>query len=146
MKTLYFNDVKDFFVKYPHLIPEVIDAEVIEWDDPYELDPTYWFGECRKLVRDHILTFPGWKRIVQPETDTLIGFELDPEKLQAWSNRVSAFEESILHEYDYGGPTPLWDLYNLRGDDDVDYNGGYLGTGVYLILTYFEFEPLTKEL
>jgi hypothetical protein len=50
---------------------------------------------------------------------------------------MHAMAMMIMAEYDNAelrGNDNLWTLFGLGGDDDVDYNGGYL-TGVYELLT-----------
>lgn len=50
------------------------------------------------------------------------GVTWDPAKL----NRIEELANQVMDEYDSEGSGKVWEQYDLSGDDDVDYNGGYI--------------------
>jgi len=121
----WFRDV--FAPIYPQEFDTVTthDPKELE-DDPFEID--YYLSECSPkmsaFLRDHGLALGRpWNG------DLLIYF--NPEWFEAIDRETTAVQldyDSCGGELEKLGYSlgEVWKKYELHGDDDVDYNGGYL--------------------
>lgn len=98
---------------------------VLDEDDP---DPTYFLSEASEeftaFLRDHELYLDG-------ET-----IHFDPSQF----TRIEQECNAIVDEYDSDRVIDgsLWNAYGLQGDDDVDYNGGYILIFIDLLKDYVQ--------
>lgn len=89
-------------------------------------------------------------------TSELIGFldEMMPKAAEAYKNlglwvdgdiihfnpdkfdEIEKLAQQVLDEYESGERDGLWDAWELQGDDDVDYNGSYIGIIVDILKDY----------
>lgn len=132
-RVILFEDVKQFFLEYPD---EFTDSSVIfqdGLDDDYDADPGYWVGEANDSVLADIQKFPG----IKINSDSI---EVDSVSVFTgkWMDHVDSITSKIAQAYDaYDDPdNTVWEDYGLGGDDDVDYNGGYLDMFAGLITQY----------
>ena len=112
------------------LMPEFADiyaASDDQTDDPIldvflEYDG---FDSCTAALREHF-NLLGFSYDADTQTYTV----RDADTLKA----VSAITSAITTEYDSEGPSPTWEQFGLRGDDDVDYNSSYFAPVLDVLL------------
>lgn len=94
-------------------------------------DLTYYLSEASPL-------FSKWlkERGLFLEEDAI---NFDPDKFE----EISRMCDAIIAEYDDEDDKPLWEDFNLRGDDDVDYNGGYIQIAMDALRICFLPAPVT---
>jgi hypothetical protein len=102
---------------------------VLDENDP---NPTYYLSEATPLfsafLRDHGLYVDG---------DHV---HYDPTQHGAIELQCNAF----IDEYDDdGGPADSWTQFGLQGDDDVDYNGGYVLVFLELVEDFLKNQSVT---
>lgn len=99
-------------------------------DDP---DPTYFLSEASQefslFLREHGLYVEGDHVNYEPS---------QREEIERECN-------AVIEEYDNDRVVDgtVWEAYGLQGDDDVDYNGGYILTFLELVEDYLKNHPVT---
>lgn len=115
--------------KYEALTTEERDGE--ENDCPGdEFDITYYLSECTPKFRAWLLE-QGLGVSTPWNGDALIHF--NPETVEAIEVETINIINDYEGEYENTG---TWGKYELHGDDDVDYNGGYIQIALDILRAY----------
>ncbi len=96
------------------------DDEQITPDNKSSFEITYWLGQMTGALRQYMSTYLGLT-----VNETTITFD------DSLLNDIDHLANLIFIEYNsaidvYPQKTPLWGMFSLSGDDDVDYNGSYI--------------------
>ena len=97
--------------------PDLLDSE---YDAQYYLSETK--PEFAKMLRACGLYVD--------DTGTMLHY--DPDHFA----EIRAACDAIIDEYDHSDDKPTWDYFDLHGDDDVDYHGGYITSVLDALTSY----------
>lgn len=129
--TITLRDLQAFLVQVYYEKPELLEDTILEDFDPVEAedDIGYYATETR-----------NWNTI---NCDSLT-FDIEKQEFKLGYNpfiRIESFSDWVSRSYDndlYPWEQNAWDLGYCSGDDDVDYNSGYLDTLVEALKLYLE--------
>lgn len=106
-----------------------------------EFDITYYLSECTPKFRAWLLeqglgVSRPWNgnALIHFNPETVEAIEV--ETINIINELDAPFEVVQEHPRTTVKRMPTWDKYGLQGDDDVDYNGGYIQIAIDILRAY----------